>query len=53
MFLTSGVGVHRRALAAFEFALRDAGIERQNLVYVSSIVPPHCEVIAHKRGPRC
>ncbi len=36
MFLTKGVGVHRHALTAFEFALRDADIEQQNLVYVSS-----------------
>ena len=39
MFLTKGLGVHRHALVAFEFALRDADIEQQNLVYVSSILP--------------
>jgi arginine decarboxylase len=50
MFLTKGVGVHRHALTAFEFALRDADIEQQNLVYVSSILPPHCEVIAREAG---
>src|ERR1700758_835559 len=50
MFLTKGVGVHRHALTAFEFALRDADIEQQNLVYVSSILPPHCEVVARSRG---
>ncbi len=50
MFLTKGVGVHRHALAAFELALRDADIEQQNLVYVSSILPPHCEVIARGLG---
>src|ERR1700731_4387923 len=48
MFLTKGVGVHRHALTAFEFALRDADIEQQNLVYVSSILPPRCEVIARE-----
>jgi pyruvoyl-dependent arginine decarboxylase (PvlArgDC) len=31
MFLTKGVGVHRHALAAFEFALRDADIEQAGL----------------------
>ena len=46
MFLTKGVGVHRHALTAFEFALRDADIEQQNLVYVSSILPPRCETTA-------
>jgi len=50
MFLTKGVGVHRHALTAFEFALRDADIEQQNLVYVSSILPPRCEVIAREIG---
>src|SRR5271169_5345777 len=50
MFLTKGVGVHRHALTAFEFALRDADIEQQNLVYVSSILPPRCEVIAREVG---
>ena len=48
MFLTKGVGVHRHALTAFEFALRDADIEQQNLVYVSSILPPRCKVITSR-----
>lgn len=52
MFLTKGIGVHRHALTAFEFALRDADIEQQNLVYVSSILPPHCEVSAAKQGSK-
>ena len=50
MFLTRGVGVHRYALTAFEFALRDADIEQQNLVYVSSILPPRCQVISREEG---
>jgi pyruvoyl-dependent arginine decarboxylase len=50
MFLTKGVGVHRHALTAFEFALRDADIEQQNLVYVSSILPPRCEIVAREAG---
>src|SRR5215469_6487748 len=50
MFLTKGVGVHRHALTAFEFALRDADIEQQNLVYVSSIFPPRCQVITREEG---
>src|SRR5208283_3213562 len=50
MFLTKGIGVHRHALTAFEFALRDADIEQQNLVYVSSILPPHCELITREAG---
>jgi arginine decarboxylase len=50
MFLTKGVGVHRHALTAFEFALREADIEQQNLVYVSSIFPPRCQVITRETG---
>ena len=50
VFLTKGVGVHRQALTAFEYALRDAKIEQQNLVYVSSIIPPHCEVVPRAVG---
>jgi arginine decarboxylase len=41
-FLTHGIGMHREKLAAFELALRDADIEQQNLVSVSSILPPNC-----------
>ncbi len=50
VFLTRGVGVHRHALTAFEFALRDADIEQQNLVSVSSILPPRCEMIPRETG---
>ncbi len=31
-FLTKGVGVHREELHSFELALRNAGIEKCNLV---------------------
>jgi arginine decarboxylase len=50
VFLTRGVGVHRHALTAFEYALRDADIEQQNLVTVSSILPPKCELITRQAG---
>jgi arginine decarboxylase len=50
VFLTKGIGTHRHALTAFEFALRDADIEQQNLVYVSSILPPRCELISRETG---
>lgn len=49
-YLTSGVGVHREELVAFELALRDAGIAAQNLVAVSSILPPACELIDRGQG---
>lgn len=50
IFLTKGVGVHRDRLASFELALRDAGIEKCNLVTVSSILPPKCKIISKARG---
>lgn len=50
IFLTRGVGVAGRKLTSFEFALREAGIERCNLVRVSSIFPPHCELLSREEG---
>jgi arginine decarboxylase len=50
VFLTRGTGVHRHTLTAFEYALRDADIEQQNLVTVSSILPPRCELITRQAG---
>ncbi|MFH1248988.1 MAG: arginine decarboxylase, pyruvoyl-dependent [archaeon] len=50
MFLTKGVGVDKNKLASFEKALRNAGIEKCNLVYVSSILPPNCQIIPKKNG---
>lgn len=50
VFLTRGIGVHRHTLTAFELALRDADIEQQNLVYVSSILPPGCELVTREIG---
>ena len=45
VFFTKGVGVHKDKLASFELALRKAGIEKCNLVYVSSILPPKCKLL--------
>ncbi|MBL7141203.1 MAG: arginine decarboxylase, pyruvoyl-dependent [Planctomycetes bacterium] len=50
VFFTNGVGIHREKLASFEAALRDAGIEKFNLVRVSSIFPPGCKIITRKKG---
>ena len=50
MFFTKGVGTHKEELHSFELALRDAGIEKCNLVQVSSILPPGCKVISKSRG---
>jgi arginine decarboxylase len=50
VFFTKGAGIHRDELRSFELALRDAGIEKQNLVYVSSIFPPGCKIIPKSQG---
>lgn len=52
MFLTKGVGVHKDKLASFELALRNAGIEKHNLVTVSSILPPNCHIISKEKGEK-
>jgi arginine decarboxylase len=52
IFFTNGVGVHKDRLSSFELALRDAGIEKANLVTVSSIFPPHCQEISRKEGEK-
>ncbi len=50
VFFTKGAGVHKDKLASFELALRSAGIEKCNLVYVSSIFPASCRVISKDEG---
>jgi arginine decarboxylase len=50
VFFTKGVGVHKDRLASFELALRKAGIEKCNLVYVSSIFPPFCKQVSAEEG---
>ncbi|MBI4128994.1 MAG: arginine decarboxylase, pyruvoyl-dependent [Parcubacteria group bacterium] len=49
-FFTKGVGRHKEELASFEMALRDAGIEKFNLVTVSSIFPPGCKIVSRNQG---
>lgn len=50
VFLTKGIGVHRHRLTSFELALRDADIEQQNLVSISSILPAGCKLISREEG---
>jgi len=50
VFFTKGVGTHREELHSFELALRDAGIEKFNIVQVSSIFPPGCKIISRTLG---
>ena len=50
IFFTKGVGRHKDYLQSFELALRDADVEQQNIVTVSSIYPPGCKRISKKIG---
>lgn len=50
IFFTKGVGTHREELRSYELALKDAGIEKCNLVNVSSIFPPGCRIISRNEG---
>jgi arginine decarboxylase len=50
VFLTKGVGRHKYQLKSFEEALRKAGVAQQNLVQVSSILPPKCKIIPREEG---
>ena len=50
VFFTKGVGKHKEKLSSFEDALRAAGIEKFNLVRVSSILPPRCNIISREKG---
>ena len=50
VFLTKGLGRHKYKLKSFEEALRKAGIAQQNLVQVSSILPPKCKMVSKERA---
>jgi arginine decarboxylase len=50
VFFSKGVGKHPNRLQSFKLALRKGGIEKCNLVRVSSILPPDCTVIPRSRG---
>ena len=53
VFLTKGFGRHKYQLKSFEQALRQAGVAQQNLVQVSSIVPPKCKIVSRENGLKC
>ncbi len=52
VFFTKGVGTHKEELRSFELALRDAKIEKCNLVQVSSILPPLCKIVSINEGKK-
>ena len=49
-FFTKGIGRHKNKLQSFELALREGGIEKLNLVYVSSILPPNVKILSPEDG---
>ena len=49
-FLTCGSGRDKDSLISFGIALEDAEIGKYNLVPVSSIIPPKCELISKEEG---
>jgi len=49
-FLTKGVGRHKEKLTSFEMALREAHVAQYNLVRVSSIFPPNCQLVSREEG---
>lgn len=51
-FFTHGKGVSKEKLSSFEMALRSAGISQFNLVRVSSIFPPRCQLVKPEEGLR-
>ena len=52
LLFANGVGSHKHELRSFELALRDAGVEKCNIVHVSSIFPPNCELISRNEGTK-
>ncbi len=45
--IVSGSGDGPTTLAAFDAALNDAGVANYNLLLLSSVIPPHSEIIVH------
>lgn len=51
IFFVKGKGFSTNSeLRSFEQALRDAGIEKFNIVKVSSIIPPYCKEVSKEEG---
>ena len=50
VFFVKGKGYHKSKLASLEHAMRGAGIEKFNLVKVTSILPPNCIEVNREDG---
>jgi arginine decarboxylase len=52
VFMVAGVGVHAQERVATQLAMRRAGVADCNLLKVSSVMPPECEIIPADVGLR-
>ena len=50
IFLTKGTCDNKEKQESIDLALRSAGIASYNLISVSSILPPQCEIISQEKG---
>ncbi len=48
IYVTSGIGIGKTTLSAFDSALKNAGVNNFNLIYISSIIPVNAKVKTHK-----
>lgn len=48
IYITTGKGVGRTPISAFDAALKDARVYNYNLVYLSSIIPPDTDIELRK-----
>ncbi|OGO06836.1 MAG: hypothetical protein A2Y73_03300 [Chloroflexi bacterium RBG_13_56_8] len=48
IYLSAGRGEGPTPLAAFDAALRDAGVANYNLICLSSVIPPNSEIVRSK-----
>lgn len=44
IMVTTGKGVGKTPIAAFDAALKDAGVNNYNLIYLSSVIPPRSKI---------
>jgi arginine decarboxylase len=52
VFFVTGVGVHTLERVALQHAMRQAGVADCNLLKVSSVIAPDCEIISADEGRR-
>src|SRR5829696_8481095 len=52
VFFVTGTGVHELERVALQHAMREAGVADCNLLKVSSVMPPECEIIPASEGRR-